>query len=102
VLICRCAVVNIHESWVSTWFQASQPFGPFEYAETVLGTFHHNPTVRKLTPAQSGEKGDFYVMYMIGDDRSPPTGLVNRFDFLRMIFKSAVKFPFNHSGGCEN
>eukprot|EP00035_Acanthoeca_spectabilis_P016186 m.327240 g.327240 ORF g.327240 m.327240 type:complete len:272 (-) comp16491_c0_seq6:70-885(-) len=46
--------------------------GPFRYAETVFGTFHHNPTVRKLTPAQAGGGASKYVMFMIGDNVSPP------------------------------
>lgn len=50
------------------------PLGPFTYAETVMGTFHHNPSVRVLTPEQSGTGKPLYVMYMIGADRDPPTG----------------------------
>ncbi len=46
--------------------------GPYAYAETVLGTFHHNPTVRLLSPAQSGTGKPLYVMYAIGNDRAPP------------------------------
>ena len=49
-------------------------FGPYTYAETVLGTFHHNPTVRVLNANQSGTGSTLYVMYMIGDDVPPPTG----------------------------
>jgi hypothetical protein len=51
---------------------ASDPFGPYTYVETVLGTFHHNPTVRRLTPAQSGTGKELFVMLMIGDDTPPP------------------------------
>lgn len=43
------------------------PEGPYEYAETVFPTFHHNPTVRKLTAEQSGDGSPTYVMLMIGD-----------------------------------
>lgn len=50
------------------------PFGPFEYAETVFSTFHHNPTVRLLKPEQSGTGRPLYVMYMIGADRGAPSG----------------------------
>lgn len=53
---------------------SKSPMGPFDYAETVFGTFHHNPTVRKLTPAQAGTATPMYVMFMIGDDVDPPTG----------------------------
>eukprot|EP00040_Diaphanoeca_grandis_P044810 m.13662 g.13662 ORF g.13662 m.13662 type:complete len:495 (+) comp9802_c0_seq1:147-1631(+) len=53
---------------------ADNPFGPFTFAETVLGTFHHNPTVRKLSAAQSGTGAELYVIYTIGVDAAPPTG----------------------------
>ena len=33
---------------------ADDPFGPYTFAETVFATFHHNPTVRRLTPQQQG------------------------------------------------
>ena len=49
------------------------PNGPFTYAETVFGTFHHNPTVRRLSPAQSGDGSETFVMLMIGDN-VPATG----------------------------
>ena len=47
---------------------SEHPEGPFTYAETVFPTFHHNPTVRKLTAEQSGDGSPTYVMLMIGDD----------------------------------
>lgn len=53
---------------------SDDPFGPYTFAETVFGEFHHNPTVRKLTPAQSGTGSVLYVMYMIGDDRDVTGG----------------------------
>ncbi len=53
------------------------PMGPYTFQETVFGTFHHNPTVRKLTPKQAGLKNGsaLYVMYMIGDDAPAPLGV---------------------------
>mmetsp|Transcript_48915 Transcript_48915/g.140087 ORF Transcript_48915/g.140087 Transcript_48915/m.140087 type:complete len:521 (-) Transcript_48915:44-1606(-) len=57
---------------------ADDPMGPYTYAETVFGTFHHNPTVRYLTPKQSGTGRPLYVIYMIGADRSPPSGSGSR------------------------
>ena len=48
------------------------PEGPYVYAETVFPTFHHNPTVRRLTPEQSGTGAEMYLMLMIGDDTAPP------------------------------
>ena len=58
----------------STVIRATSPnaLGPFVYEETIFGTFHHNPTVRKLTPRQSGKGKDMYLMVMIGDDAPPP------------------------------
>ena len=51
---------------------ADTPHGPFTYAETVFPTFHHNPTVRKLSAGkQSGESTPTYVMLMIGDNVKP-------------------------------
>jgi hypothetical protein len=67
---------NTHVGWNpgSTVIRATSksPSGPFQYAETVFKTFHHNPTVRKLSEKQSGIVGGIYVMYMIGDDTAPP------------------------------
>jgi hypothetical protein len=53
---------------------AESPEGPYTYAETVFETFHHNPTVRKLTKSQSGVGKPLFVMLMIGDDTAPPVG----------------------------
>ena len=53
---------------------SDDPFGPYTYAETVFGTFHHNPTVRRLSAAQSGTGKELLVMFMIGSDAPPPTG----------------------------
>jgi hypothetical protein len=44
---------------------SSDPMGPYEYVETVFGTFHHNPQVVRL---DTGE----LLMYMIGGDHPPP------------------------------
>lgn len=51
---------------------SSDPFGPYVYAETVFGTFHHNPTVRRLSPQQSGTGKEMFIMLMIGDNVAPP------------------------------
>ena len=53
---------------------ASHPAGPFTYAETVMGTFHHNPAVVRVPAAHSGTGAELYVMFMIGDDVAPPVG----------------------------
>lgn len=37
-------------------------------------TFHHNPTVRRLSPAQSGTGKELYVMLMIGNNITGPSG----------------------------
>ena len=43
---------------------ADDPHGPYTFAERVFGTFHHNPTVRRLTPEQSGDGSETFVMLM--------------------------------------
>lgn len=57
---------------------SDDPFGPYTYAETVFPTFHHNPTIRRLSPAQAKAGGytggELFVIYMIGDDAPPPSG----------------------------
>eukprot|EP00933_Yihiella_yeosuensis_P072138 TRINITY_DN80448_c0_g1_i1.p1 TRINITY_DN80448_c0_g1~~TRINITY_DN80448_c0_g1_i1.p1 ORF type:complete len:411 (+),score=58.79 TRINITY_DN80448_c0_g1_i1:81-1313(+) len=70
----NCTLAGWNPGSVVVRAVADDPFGPFVYAETVLGTFHHNPTVRLLTPQQSGTGKPLYVMYAIGADRSPPSG----------------------------
>lgn len=54
---------------------ADEPMGPFVFAETVFPTFHHNPTVRRLTAEQSGDGSETYVMLMIGDFVPPEGGI---------------------------
>ena len=46
----------------------------YSYAETVFPTFHHNPTVRRLTASQSGTSRPLYAMYFIGMNEAPPRG----------------------------
>lgn len=53
---------------------ADAPAGPFAFAETVLGTFHHNPAVVRVPAAHSGTGAELFVMYTIGDDVPPPAG----------------------------
>ena len=79
--------------------------GPYTYAETVLGTFHHNPTVRLLSPAQSGTGKPLYVMYMIGNDREPPAadcsdraGDPHHLEgYITMAWSESVLGPWNRS-----
>eukprot|EP00935_MAST-01C_sp_MAST-1C-sp1_P000270 g270.t1 len=53
---------------------ADNPMGPFKFAQTVFGTFHHNPTVRRLSAQQSGTGKELFVMFMIGAEVPPPAG----------------------------
>jgi hypothetical protein len=53
---------------------ADDPMGPYAYAETVFGTFHHNPQVVQLDAQTSGTGAPLLVMWMIGADVDPPAG----------------------------
>ena len=43
---------------------ADDPHGPYTFAARVFGTFPHNPTVRRLTPEQSGDGSETFVKLM--------------------------------------
>eukprot|EP00911_Craspedida_sp_UC1_P002430 UC1_evm4s1810 len=88
---------------------SKDPAGPYTYAETVFPTFHHNPTVRRLTPAQSGTGREMFIMLMIGDNVSPPTGSgaacnSDNLDphhlegYIKMAWSDSLLGPWNTSG----
>eukprot|EP00039_Didymoeca_costata_P021212 m.343793 g.343793 ORF g.343793 m.343793 type:complete len:489 (-) comp23315_c0_seq1:108-1574(-) len=88
---------------------SKNPMGPFVYQETVFNTFHHNPTVRLIPKNISGMGADIYMMLMIGDNVSPPSGVgakctkgapldVHHLEgYIKMAWSYSLEGPWNYS-----